>query len=108
MNHAVAHASTGETYWESGQALGFEWFWRVTWFLLVVSLFGLVYLNFSIRVNTSKLNALMSENTRLMMVKDSIILEKEKLQMHHTTEKKAKSALGYRLAKKTQVVNITV
>ena len=50
----------------------------------------------------------MGESARLMTVKDSILLEKERLQMHHTTEKNAKDALNYRLAKKNQVVNITV
>ena len=108
MNHAVAHVSTAEACWDDGQALGFDWLWRCVWLLLITSLFALVYLNFSIRVGTAKLNVLMGENARLMTAKDSILLEKERLQMHHTTEKNAKDALNYRLAKKNQVVNITV
>tara|TARA_B100001989_G_scaffold249574_2_gene225106 strand:- start:1972 stop:2298 length:327 start_codon:yes stop_codon:yes gene_type:complete len=108
MNHAVAHVSTGEACWDDDRVLGLDWLWRCVWLLLIISLFALVYLNFSIRVGTARLNALMGESSRLMMVKDSILLEKERLQMHHTTEKNAKDVLNYRLAKKNQVVNITV
>lgn len=74
--------------------------------MVLVSLFMIVYMNFAIRVATTRLNGVMASSVRLQSERDGLILEKERLQMHHHTEKRARESLGYRLAKDTKVVNI--
>ena len=75
---------------------------------LFLSLFLMVYVNFSIRVNTVQLNHLLSQQQRLVEKKDHLLLEREKLQMYHHTEQRATNELGFRLAKKAKVVTIRI
>lgn len=109
MNQAVTATKTWSYHWDNtGEMVTVTWLCNVLSAVLIVSLFAIVYLNFSIRVNTSKLNSLMAKNQLLQVQKDSLILEKEQLQMHHHTEKQAASVYGFQLAKKAKVVNISV
>lgn len=108
MNRVMAHAGTDNTCWVEEKSYAMEWLWQCLWLALIVSLFALIYLNFSIRVNTAKLNSLMRQSMQLQVARDSMLLEKERLQMHHRTERQATEVLGYRLAKKMNVVTITV
>ena len=83
----------------------------ITHVLLVavfMSLFLLVYVNFSNRVNTTRLNQLLTDQQRLLEKKDQMLLEREKLQMYDHTEQRATKALGFRLAKKAKVVTIRI
>lgn len=73
-----------------------------------ISLFSLVYVNFSNRVNTVRLNQLLTQEQRLLEKKDQMLLEREKLQMYHHTEQRASKVLGFRLAKKAKVVTIRI
>ncbi|MBL97981.1 MAG: hypothetical protein CMF52_09210 [Legionellales bacterium] len=74
--------------------------------VVFISLFMMVYVNFANRVNTVKLNQLLSKHASLLDKKDRMLLEREKLQMYHRTEKHAVQDLGFNLAKKAKVVTI--
>lgn len=99
---------TEQSDWSAEEAYSLAWIWQALWLILVVSMFAIVYMSFSIRVGTSKLNALISQSIRLQEKRDVMLLEKEKLQMNHYTEEKARRVLGYQLAKKAKVVNIKI
>jgi cell division protein FtsL len=109
MNQTITATKTWSHNWDNTGELAFvSWLCNGLSAILIVSLFAIVYLNFSIRVNTAKLNSLMAEGQRLQVKKDSLLLEREQLQMHHHTESKAQSVYGFQLAKTAKVVNIKV
>lgn len=108
MNRVIADIKAERAGWQVEDAYSLVWLWQVLWVALVVSMFAIVYLSFSIRVGTSRLNALISKGIGLQEKRDVMLLEKEKLQMNHYTQGKARVVLGYQLAKKEKVVNIKI
>ena len=108
MNRVIADVKVERADWSMEEAYSLAWIWQVLWVVLVISMFAIVYLNFSIRVGTSRLNALISKGISLQEKRDVMLLEKEKLQMNHYTQEKARMVLGYQLAKKAKVVNIKI
>lgn len=108
MTRSIAQAEVLHPPWIKQSTLTASWIWKALLALLFVSLFLLVYVNFANRVHTAKLNRLIKSGQELQMIRDQILLNKEKLQMHHNIEKKAEQIHGFKLAKKAKVVNINI
>lgn len=96
--HEYVHEQEGITHW--------QWLWQGVFGMMILSLLMIVYMSFAIRVSTSQLNGLMATGASLQSERDGLLLEKERLQMHHQIEKNARENLGYHLAKNAKVVNI--
>ena len=96
--HEYVQDQEGAIYW--------QWFWQGVFGMMILSLLMIVYMGFAIRVSTSQLNGLMSSSASLQAERDGLLLEKERLQMHHQIERNARENLGYHLAKNVKVVNI--
>ena len=108
MTRSIAQAEVLDPPWIQQSTSTAGWVWKAILALLFVSLFLLVYVNFANRVNTAKLNRLIKSGQELQVIRDQILLDKEKLQMHHNIERKAEQIHGFKLAKKAKVVNINI
>lgn len=108
MTNTVITRRYSVEFFEYVEKILLNWFWKIVWVALILSLFISVYLNFSIRVSTVKLNSVREEHQLLIMQRDRLMLEIEGLQMRRHTERKATKLHDYRFVGKSKVKHIVI
>ena len=84
------------------------WFWRCLWVLTIASLLVLVYLKFSIKYDTMRIDKLLQQKAQIMVVHEQLLSKKERALSNTSMKRLAQQKCGMPMPDRTAIKHLNI